>query len=78
MLLALGTLLGFGGLGLVIIPYVREVDINSFFTGIKPIWFQFTAGVLFGIITAKAGWQIVELPIMIKTKSFFAGLIWTP
>lgn len=75
MLLALGTLIVFGGLGVALIPYVRDMRIDAFFLGVERIWFQVFAGVLFGIITAKASWQIVELPIMAKTKTFFVSLI---
>ena len=43
--------------------------------GAEPIWLQVIVGIVFGLVTAMAGWQIVELPIMAKTKTFFAGLI---
>ena len=75
MLLALGTLIVFGGLGIALIPYVRNMEIDAFFMGTKPIWLQVLVGIVFGLVTAMAGWQIVELPIMAKTKTFFAGLI---
>lgn len=75
MLLALGTLIVFGGLGIALIPYVRNIGIDAFFMGAEPIWLQVIVGIVFGLVTAMAGWQIVELPIMAKTKTFFAGLI---
>ena len=75
MLLALGTLIVFGGLGIALIPYVRNMEIDAFFMGTEPIWLQVLVGIVFGIVTAMAGWQIVELPIMVKTKALFAGLI---
>lgn len=74
MWLALGTLVVFGGIGAVLIPYLRDIGLMEFFIGSEPIWVQIIAGILFGIITAKAGWQMIELPIMKKTKTFFAGL----
>ncbi len=74
MWLALGTLVVFGGIGAVLIPYVRDIGIIVFISGYEPLWLQLIAGILFGIITAKAGWQMIELPIMVKTKNFFAGL----
>ncbi|MCK5101843.1 MAG: CPBP family intramembrane metalloprotease, partial [Cyclobacteriaceae bacterium] len=64
-----------GGLGIALIPYVRNMEIDAFFMGTKPIWLQVLVGIVFGLVTAMAGWQIVELPIMAKTKTFFAGLI---
>ncbi|MCK5208950.1 MAG: hypothetical protein KAQ79_13040, partial [Cyclobacteriaceae bacterium] len=63
MLLALGTLIVFGGLGIALIPYVRNMEIDAFFMGTEPIWLQVLVGIVFGIVTAMAGWQIVELPI---------------
>jgi membrane protease YdiL (CAAX protease family) len=73
--LALGTLIVFGGLGIALIPYVRNIRTDVFFMGAKPIWLQILVGIVFGIVTAMAGWQIVELPMMTKTKTFFTGLI---
>ena len=75
MLLALGTLLVFGGLGALIIPLVRNTKISYFLSGSEKYWLQITIGIFFGIITAKAGWQIVELPTLSKTKAFFTSLI---
>ena len=74
-MLALATLIVFGGLGILIIPYVRKVDLTEFFSGAEKYWLQVTIGIIFGVITAKAGWQIVELPMLQKTKTFFSGLI---
>lgn len=75
MILALATLIVFGGLGIIIIPYVRKVDFADFFVGAEKYWLQISIGIAFGIITAKAGWQIVELPMLQKTKVFFSSLI---
>lgn len=75
MLLALGTLLGFGGLGIGLVPYVRDIKIIEFLAGVERIWIQVLVGVILGVVTAKASWQIVELPIMANTKSFFGSLI---
>lgn len=74
-ILAIATLVVFGGLGVIIIPYARKMDFADFFSGAEKYWLQITVGILFGIITAKAGWQIVELPMLKKTKAFFSGLI---
>ena len=75
LLLALGTLVVFGGLGIVLIPYIRNMEIVEFFIGVEPIWLQVLIGISFGIVTAMAGWQIVELPQMTKIKIFFTELI---
>jgi len=73
--LAMGTLLVFGGLGVLIIPFVRNVRIVHFLGGSDQYWLQIILGIIVGIITAKAGWQIVELPKLTKTKVFFSNLI---
>jgi uncharacterized protein len=75
LILALGTIVVFGGLGGVLIPFVRTVDLPIFLAGSKAIWLQIMIGIAFGLITAKAGWQIVELPRLYKTKVFFAEII---
>lgn len=75
VVLAMGTLLVFGGLGVLIIPFVRNVRIIHFLGGAEKYWIQIVIGIVFGIITAKAGWQIVELPKLAKTKVFFSSLI---
>ncbi len=75
LLLALATLIIFGGLGVLFIPYARDIGITVFVSGNKQLWLQLTVGLIFGIITANAGWQIVELPKLEKTKVFFSEII---
>lgn len=75
LLLALGTLTVFGGLGAVIIPFVRKVSVMEFISGIEKHWLQVVIGIGFGFVSAKASWQIVELPLLAKTKFFFVRLI---
>ena len=75
MLLALGTLVVFGGVGALLIPYVRDMKFLEFMSGTEKYWLQLTVGIVFGIITAKAGWQIIELPKLADTKIFFTNLI---
>ncbi len=75
LLLALGTLFVFGGLGMLIIPFVRKINILEFLGGVEKYWLQILIGIAFGIVTAKAGWQIVELPKLAKTKIFFTNII---
>ena len=73
--MAIGTLIVFGGLGVVIIPYTRDVAFLVYFEGIEKFWLQILMGIVIGVVTAKAAWQIVELPFLFKTKKFFADLI---
>ena len=75
MLLALGTLVVLGGVGALLIPYVRDMKFLEFMSGTEKYWLQLTVGIVFGIITAKAGWQIIELPKLADTKIFFVNLI---
>jgi hypothetical protein len=73
--LALGTLLGFGGGGLIIIYFVRDGGLLQFMTEGKSLLLQIAVGVAFGVIMAQAGWGIVELPPLRNTRQFFARLI---
>jgi membrane protease YdiL (CAAX protease family) len=75
LILAAGTLLVFGGLGAIFIPIVRESNLLGFISGKKALWLQLLVGLTFGVITANAGWQIVELPKLHKTKIFFTEII---
>lgn len=75
ILMALGTLLVFGGLGLIIMPFTRDVKIAEFLSGTEKYWLQIIIGIIVGVVTAKAAWQIVELPFLHKTKRFFSDLI---
>jgi membrane protease YdiL (CAAX protease family) len=75
LILAAGTLLVFGGLGAFFIPFVRETSVLEFISGRKALWLQIVVGLTFGVITANAGWQIVELPKLHKTKIFFSQII---
>ena len=73
--MALGTLFVMGGGGALLIPYMREQDLWSFLLGHKPMWMQMIVGAVFGIVTAKAGWEIVRLSFFYQTKMFFVELI---
>jgi hypothetical protein len=75
LILALATLIVFGGLGVLFIPSVRDTGVIPFIVGNKKMWLQLVIGLAFGIITANAGWQIVELPRLKKTKIFFSEII---
>lgn len=73
--MAAGTLAFFGGLGILLIPLSRNISLGSFLSGSSELWIQLSVGAVFGFISAKAGWQIVELPFLSGTKSFFTELI---
>jgi len=75
LLMALATIVVFGGLGIFLVPMAREVDTMLFLHGTKPWYIQVTIGSAVGIITAMAGWQIVELPFMMQTKAFFINIV---
>lgn len=75
LIMAIITLLFFGGIGAIFAPMVRETTLNGLLLDSKAIWMQVSAGILFGYITAMAGWQIVRLPLLKNTRLFFADLI---
>jgi membrane protease YdiL (CAAX protease family) len=75
LVLAIATLFVLGGLGLLISPYVRGIGMVEFLAGPERFWLQLLSGIIIGFVTAKAGWQIVELPLLSNTKKFFSGLI---
>lgn len=71
----MGTLVVFGGVGVLTIPYARGTELGVFFSGVKAIWSQVFTGIVFGVITSMAAWQITNLPIMTNTRDFFIGLL---
>lgn len=73
--MAVGTIAIFGGLGILLIPLSRNIGLMDFLSGISPMWQQIAIGLVFGFVAAKAGWQIVELPKLVQTKTFFVKLI---
>lgn len=75
LVLAFATLLIFGGLGAIFIPFVRDSGPIQYLLGVEKLWIQVLIGLAFGIVTAKAGWQIVQLPLLMKTKEFFSQII---
>lgn len=69
------TLLGFGGLGLLVIGYSGKPVLETVLSG-PFIWYiQLGTGVLYGGITAFVAWVIVSLPLLSATRSFFVNLI---
>ncbi len=70
--MAIATLVVFGGLGVIIIPYVRDTSVVAFIFGTEKYWLQILAGIVIGVVTAKAGWQIVELPTVCSRSKEYA------
>jgi len=75
ILLALFTLLFFGIGGALILTHTRDVTLSVFLKGQISMLYQLAIGMAFGFVTAMAGWGIVELPFLDKTKKFFVDLI---
>jgi hypothetical protein len=75
ILLALFTLLFFGIGGAIILTYTRDVTLPVFLKGRISVLYQIAIGLAFGFVTAMAGWGIVELPLLAKTRNFFVDLI---
>ena len=74
MILAVGTLVGFGGAGILIILYFLDIPIKIFLAGAKPFYVQIPVGLTFGYISAKAAWAIVEQPFLKDVKALFSGI----
>ncbi|MGI9542982.1 MAG: CPBP family intramembrane glutamic endopeptidase [Cyclobacteriaceae bacterium] len=73
--LATLTLLGFGGLGLLLIGYSSKPFLETIFSGPSTWYIQSAAGLLYGGIAALVAWSIVSLPLLSATRSFFVNLI---
>ena len=75
MWLAAGTLIVLGGTGVALIPWSRETSITIFFEEDTAWYQQLLIGTVFGFVTARAGWGIVEMPFMAETRIFFIDII---
>lgn len=74
MALAFGTLIGFGGAGIGIIYYFLDVSVAGVLAGHQPLYLQVIIGLVFGFISAKAAWAIVEKPFLRDVKALFSGI----
>ncbi len=74
MLLASGTLIGFGGGGILIIHYFLNIPVKVFLAGSKPFYVQISLGLIFGYISAKAAWAIVDQPYLKDVRNLFKNI----
>lgn len=75
LLLALGTLLLLGGLGVVLVPLARDVNIFIFLRGHATLYTQLIVGVLSGMAVALLAWQLINIPYLSATRDFFKQII---
>jgi membrane protease YdiL (CAAX protease family) len=74
MILAAGTLIGFGGAGILIIYFFIDIPVKVVLAGREPLFWQIIAGLIFGFISAKAAWAIVEQPFLSDVKRLFSNI----
>jgi len=75
LILALFTLIGFSLLGYWIIENFLPVSFEAVIAGEESLWMQLAAGAAFGLVSAFAGWKIIETPLLYQTRIFFSKLI---
>ncbi len=73
--LAALTLVGFSGIGYLIIENFMNAHLLTLLEGNFSWFSQVCVGCVYGILIAVIGWKIVELPILQPTKTFFVNLI---
>ncbi len=73
--LATFTLVGFSGIGYLIIANFMDKNLLTLLEGNFSWFSQVCVGSLYGILIALIGWKIIALPILESTKTFFANLI---
>jgi len=74
-LLGIVTLLGFSSLGGIIIEQFLDIRFFTIFTGKYHLGIQVLVGLIYGMITALLGWQIVKSSLLSSTRNFFANII---
>jgi uncharacterized protein len=73
--LALFTLVGFSGLGYLIIENFLSLKFWEVLLSGEAIWIQVVMGLAFGYISAAIGWRIIETQVMLPVRNFFSHLI---
>lgn len=81
-LLGIGTLVVFGGLGIVMIELFQEIDFISLLNRGLPIGWQIVAGVVVGLLAAGMAWVIITRQFFDDQLAYYQKLIqtftWTP
>jgi membrane protease YdiL (CAAX protease family) len=81
-LLGLGTLVVFGGLGILLVEFFQEDNFISMFKQGLPLGWQILAGVSVGLISAGIAWVIISRAFFKKQLNYYQQLIqtftWTP
>ena len=73
--LAALTLVGFSGIGYLMIDNFRHKSLFTLLEGDFSWYYQICVGSAYGVLCAVLGWRIIELPILLSTKMFFRNLI---
>jgi uncharacterized protein len=73
--LALFTLVGFSGLGFIIIENFLALEFFTVLFSGELIWIQVVMGLAFGYITAAIGWRLIETQVMLPVRNFFSQMI---
>jgi uncharacterized protein len=76
LLLGLITLLGMGGLGLVLQYFFSDYNLMEFYRGYEPIWVQLVVGSIYGLIGAYLGWKIINMPYLAPVRSKYGSMIY--
>jgi membrane protease YdiL (CAAX protease family) len=74
MWFAAGTLVVMGGVGMALIPTARNTGSLDFVAKGLDWYYQMTIGLVFGVVTAKAGWGLIQIPYLREIRNFFIGI----
>jgi len=69
------TLLGFGGLGLLLIWWLREEGITEFFSGNYSFGIQLLTGVFYGIFCGLVAWFVVSRNFMLPITDKYSRIL---
>ena len=75
ILLGLATLIGMGGLGLLIIRWFIAPDLQNYFLFGAPVYLQLIIGSGYGIISAFLAWQLINSPRLQNVKTEYVGFL---
>lgn len=74
-MLALGTLVVFGGLGWLLIVFVQQRGFIPVLVGSAPCWWHVVSGLLAGIAISAGAWFLITRPFLAPVRHKYADLI---
>ena len=64
-----------GGIGIAIIEFLQDTSTLSLIETGLAWYYQLPLGLVYGLVTAWLGWQLIKLKLMYEVKDFYSSII---